>query len=397
MTNTHARWVLPAGVKEFLPEQARHIEELRRKVLQVFEQWGYEPVIPPLMEYLDSLLIADDDTLDIQTFKLTDQMSGRQLGVRADMTPQVARMDAHSLSGRKNDSQINRLCYVDTVLRARPDNVGGSRTQMQFGAEVYGSDAPACDISVVNLMLETLKSLGFESLCLDLGHVGIPTALIREAGLDETQEKMLLGLLQRRSQHEMEQQLSQWSTPTRTSEMLLQLVDLNGDCEQVAKRARECFKGAPKEVIKSLDALDELSELIKQRSDATLHYDLADPHGFHYQTGIVYAVYKSGLGRELARGGRYDDFGKVFGRARPSTGFSGDLLFLSEMLKAPSSRPGIFAPQSDDAAMWSAISQLREQGERVVEQLGEGDTAQASGCDRVLSLVDGQWTVQKAP
>ena len=389
------RWVLPAGVKEYLPEQARHIEMLRRKVLGVFERWGYELVVPPPIEYLDSLLIANDDTLDLQTFKLTDQTSGRQLGVRADMTPQVARMDAHSLGG----SGINRLCYADTVLRARPDSVGGLRMQIQFGAEVYGSDALEGDIGIVCLMLETLKTLGFDDLCLDLGHVGVFSGLIREAGLDAQQRSVLLGLLQRRSRHEIEQYLDEIAPPAGPREMLLGLVELNGD-RSVCEQARERLQGAPDDVFAALDELETMADLIAKRGDVTLHYDLADPHGFHYQTGVVYAVYKEGVGRELARGGRYDDFGKVFGSARPATGFSGDLLFLSEALDKPPTSGGVFAPRPnpdgpDDTVegLWRKVEGLRADGERVVEQLGDDDTAEGCGCDRELRLVKGEWTV----
>lgn len=383
-----ASWVLPAGVTEYPPERAVHIETLRRKVLGIFQSWGYDFVIPPPIEYLDSLLIANDETLDIQTFKLTDQLSGRQLGVRADMTPQVARMDAHSLGDRR----VNRLCYMDTVLRARPDSIGGLRMQMQFGAEVYGSDALEGDIGIVCLMLETLRSLGFDELCLDLGHVGIFSALIREAGLNAQQQSVLLGLLQRRSRHEMENYFDEIELPDKPRGMLLKLVELNGD-RTVGARARECLQGAPDAVFRALDELEAMSEFIARRAEVKLHYDLADPHGFHYQTGIVYAVYKEGLGRELVRGGRYDDFGKVFGRARPSTGFSGDLLFLSEVLEPPERASGVFAPKSDDADRWRTVNALRAQGERVVEQLSDEETAEACGCDRVLRRVKGRWEV----
>ena len=385
------RWLLPDAVDEVLPPRAAALEALRREILDTWDRWGYELVMPPVIEYLDSLLIGTGPDLDLQTFKLTDQLSGRLMGVRADMTPQAARIDAHQL----RRSGPARLCYLGTVLNTRPEGPGRSRNPVQLGAELFGHAGVESDVEIIALMMQTLHIAGLPSPHLDIGHVGIFRALAREAELDRDVEARLFDCLQRKARAEITELLDEVANgPAR--DRLASLADLNGSVE-VLDHAGEHLAGAGEEVQQALRHLWALSSAIERHiPEATLHFDLAELRGYRFHTGVVFAAFVPGYGQEVARGGRYDSIGEVFGRSRPATGFSADLKTLSalgEDAAAPQPR-GILAPWGDAADLVNAIRQLREHGERVVVQLpGEPALPDELGCDRQLVEQDGAWKV----
>ena len=392
------RWLLPDGIEELLPPQAAQLDQLRRRLLDLFQCWGYELVMPPLVEYLDSLLTGTGNDLDIQTFKLTDQASGRLLGVRADMTPQVARIDAHRLADREGPV---RLCYHGTVLNTRGDGLGGSRSFTQIGVELYGHAGVESDGEMLCLMLETLHTAGVDEVFVDLGHVGIFRALSVAAGLSEAQEAQLFDALQRKAAPEIDELLNAWQLDAGISASLKQLPWLNGGVE-VLSRARECL-GDDAAIGEALDQLEQLAAFVsRQRPGVALHFDLAELRGYHYHTGVVFAAYVPGQGSAIAKGGRYDDIGKVFGRSRPATGFSANLNGLMALTRPqPAASGGIFAPVCADAELQSSLTEkvlsLRANGERVVAGLpGQSGGALEAGCDRVLVAVDGQWLIQNS-
>ena len=294
------RWLLPEGIVDLLPMQAEPLEKLRREILNLFHSWGYELVMPPFIEYLDSLLTGTGSDLDLQTFKLTDQLTGRLMGIRADMTPQAARIDAHHL---KRDVPV-RLCYMGTVLRTRPDGFAGSRSPLQVGAELYGHSGIESDVEVILLMLEMLNTIGIQEMQLDLGHVGIFRGLGRQAGLNPEQETVLFDALQRKARAEIDEFLSQLDVKSGIKSMLASLIDLNGD-EEVLDAAREQLKMAAQSVIEALDNLYQIAQALRRKlPSASLYFDLAELRGYQYQTGVVFASYVPGYGQEIARGGR---------------------------------------------------------------------------------------------
>ena len=387
------RWVLPEGIEEVLPPQAQRLEMMRRALLDLYHSWGYELVIPPLIEYLESLLIETADDLDLQTFKLTDQLNGRMMGVRADMTPQVARIDAHLLKR----STPTRLCYLGSVLHTRPDGFAGSRSPMQVGSELYGHAGIESDVEIIELMIATIRQCGITNIYLDLGHVGIYRELAMQAKLNPQQEVDLFDALQRKAKPEIAAMLTQWSLDKKISAMLLALVDLNGG-EEVFTRASTQLKAASAGVLTAVQELQKIAAKLHQRiPNLDLHYDLAELRGYHYHTGPVFAVFVPGQGQAIAQGGRYDGIGKVFGQARPATGFSSDLRTL--LAFAPQqdlSGSGIFAPAGDEAALQQVITKLRAQGERVVKSLpGQQGHARDMGCDRQLIQRGHDWVVEK--
>ncbi|GMR08825.1 MAG: ATP phosphoribosyltransferase regulatory subunit [Gammaproteobacteria bacterium] len=385
------RWLLPEGIEETLPAQARRLELLRRALLDLFSSWGYELVMPPFIDYLESLLTGTGKDLDLQIFKLTDQLTGRTMGVRADMTPQVARIDAH----HQDRQGPVRLCYLGTVLHARPEGLGRSRSPLQVGAELYGYSGIDSDVEILQLMLQVLDTAGISDIHVDLGHVGIFRALARQAGLDDTQESELFDALQRKARPEIETRLSALKIDADVAAMLTALVDLNGAAEVLAD-ARKLLKGADGDVLKSLDELQAISDaLINRGVSVPIHYDLAELRGYSYHTGAVFAAYVPRHGQAIAQGGRYDDIGQVFGRARPATGFSADLKTLMLLSgNASETVAGIFAPASADADLLSTVAELRSSGERVIMALPDqaGDAVEM-GCDRQLVNEAGRWTV----
>ncbi len=390
--NKTDRWLLPEGIEEVLPEQAKRLEQLRRILLDTYESWGYELVMPPLIEYLESLLTGTGNDLDLQTFKLTDQLTGRLMGVRADMTPQVARIDAHQL----NRETPTRLCYMGTVLHTRTDGFAGSRSPLQVGAELYGHAGIESDVEVISLMLETLAKSGVASPFVDLGHVGIYRELVKHAGLDKEQEATLFDSLQRKANAEIADYLKDWKLDSAIASAIAALTDLNGD-ESVLDEAKTVLKKAGKGVLSALDELTNIAELLKKRlPDVEVHYDLAELRGYNYHTGMVFAAYVAGRGQAVALGGRYDDIGEVFGRARPATGFSTDLKILLSLSGHKNNQvAAIYAPADNDTELQKAIIELRQQGEKVICALpGQTCSAKDMGCDRDLVKDGSSWKVK---
>ena len=360
-------WLLPDGIDELLPDQADELEALRRRLLDLYATWGYRLVIPPFIEYLESLLTGTGKDLEHQTFQLTDQLSGRQVGIRADITPQAARIDAHQLQ----QQGPTRLCYIGSVLRTRPDGFSSSRSPLQIGAELYGHAGVASDAEVLCLMMETLRMAGLEQVFLDLGHVGIFRNLALQAGLLPEQESELFEALQRKAQPEIAELVSGYGLPPGQAKMLNALAALNGGPE-VLELARTELADATPEVMAAIDYLEELgAELAACIPDVPVHYDLAELRAYHYQTGVVFAAFVPGQGNELARGGRYDHIGEKFGRARPATGFSADLKALMALAKhAPGKRAGaVLAPSQGDSDLQARVRELRSNGRIVIQEL----------------------------
>ena len=387
------RWLLPEGIAEVLPAEAAALERARRRLIDLFERWGYELVVPPFVEYLESLLTGTGGDLDLQTFKLTDQLTGRLMGVRADMTPQVARIDAHSL---RRVGPV-RLCYLGTVLHTLPDGIARSRSPIQVGAELYGHAGMESDVEVLCLMLESLASAGVRPVHVDLGHVGVFRGLAREAGLDAEQERQLFDALQRKAVPEVEEWLARWELPAPVRARLSALPVLNGGRE-VFGEAAAVLAGAGEAVRGCLSDLDQVARaMAARRPEVPLHFDLAELRGYRYHTGLVFAAFVPGHGQEVARGGRYDEVGRVFGRARPARGFSTDLMTLIALgdVRAPAPRSGSLAPWSDAPGLLAAVRDLRAAGERVVSALpGAPADPGELGCDRVLVEHEARWVVE---
>ena len=382
------RWLLPEGIEEILPPQAEQLDATLRRLLDLFKSWGYELVMPPFIEYLESLLTGTGNDIDLQTFKLTDQLTGRLMGLRADMTPQVARIDAHCLKREVP----TRLCYMGTVLKTLPPTHGGNRSPMQVGVELYGHAGVDSDIEVLRLMVKTLHSAGLEHVYLDLGHVGIFRGLAQQANLDSECEARLFDALQRKAKPEIAQLLAERALPDSLHRMLDCLADMHGD-ESVLDKAASALAGADASVVAALENLRAIAAGIRDLEGVSVHFDLAELRGYHYHTGAVFAAFFPGQGQAIAQGGRYDDIGKVFGRARPATGFSTDLKNVLSLVaaKTPEVR-GIFAPCEDAPALAKAIETLRESGERVIQALpGQQGGAAEMGCDRELVLHNGTW------
>ncbi len=391
--SSHKHWLLPEGMDELLPEQAARLEALRRRLLDQFGGWGYELVITPFIEYLDSLLTGAGKDLEHQTFKMTDQISGRLLGIRADITPQAARIDAHQLCR----DEPNRLCYIGSVFRARGDGFSTGRNPLQIGAELYGHAGVESDVEILCLMMATLEAAGVENVFLDLGHVGIFQGLARQAGLDGERESALFAALQRKAVPEIRALVESFGLDEALARMFIDLAGLNGKAE-VLIRAREALAAADADVRAAIDYLEQAGQRLRAcLPELPVHYDLAELRGYRYQTGLVFAAFVPGSGKEIARGGRYDHVGGKFGRSRPATGFSADLKTLMRFGKAApvERKQRIFAPADDDAALEEMIAELRGQGRVVIRHLpGQQGDAAAMGCDAVLVCKDGEWRVQ---
>ena len=383
-------WLLPAGVEELLPPDARGLEELRRAVIDLFSAWGYELVMPPFLEFLGSLLEGTGPDLDLRTFKVTDQGSGRLLGIRADMTPQVARMDAHRLA---RGGVPVRLCYAGTVLHARANRVSGSRCPIQVGAEIYGHDGVESDIEAIGLMMEMLRRAGIERLHVDVGHLGVFRGLARGANLDDAEQAALFAALQRKAEAEIDDLLVGVAAPWR--QRLGHLSGLNGGPE-VLDEAAGRFAGEPPvadEVEAALADLRAIARGIRTLGEK-VHFDLAELRGYRYHGGLGFAAFVPGHGREVARGGRYDGMTMVDGAPRASTGFSADLRTLYELGGCRvERRGGVLAPwPGDEKGVDEAVRKLRTAGERVVHRLpGQSGGARDLDCDRELVRAGGDW------
>lgn len=381
------RWLLPDGVEELLPVQAARAEKLRRQLLDLYSSWGYDLVVPPLLEFTDSLLIGLGRDVDLLTFKVTDQLSGRSMGIRADITPQVARMDAHSLH---REGPV-RLCYAGSVLHTRPKSLLASRSPIQIGVEFYGDAGLTSDSEVVLLMLETLRIANLSGITLDLGHVGIYRALVHAAQLAVDDELELFDALQRKASAEITAVLDRAVRNPQLRGWFDALVRLRGG-RDVLGAARQEFADAPVEVAAAIDELVAVADLVGARlPDINLYFDLSELRGYHYHTGLVFAAFAPGWGQAIANGGRYDHIGEVFGRARPATGFSTDLkalIALNTDSDAPM-RGAILAPDNTDIELWRAVQALRASGERVVYALPQQPIP--AECDRQLVQRNGRW------
>ena len=396
------KWLLPESVADALPDEAARLEILRRRLLDLSRTHGYELVQPPLIEYLESLLTGAGRDLDLRTFKLVDQDSGRMLGVRADMTAQVARIDAHLL----NRPGVVRLCYAHSVLHAQPADMQASREPFQLGAEIYGYADLSADLEVVRLAAATLQAAGAPAARIDLGHMGIFRTLMTLAGVAGDGEELFFKLLQRKDVPALESETAEWRPELRAA--LLALPRLYGD-RSVLDKAREALPKVPA----IHKALDDLQALLDQAPDLPLYFDLSDLRGYHYHNGIVFAAYCQGRSAAMVLGGRYDGIGAAFGRARAATGFSLDVRELCRLANLPLAQAAVFAPalavdaaEVDRQARAQAIKVLRERGESVVDALpGETRSVGVGGvngqivysgivCDRELIQIQGKWVLQ---
>jgi ATP phosphoribosyltransferase regulatory subunit len=399
LAGKHNPWLLPEAVEELLPPAAAALEQLRRRTIDTCECWGYALIMPPTVEYLESLLSGVAHDLDLHTFKLTDQLSGRMMGVRADITPQAARIDAHQL---RREGPV-RLCYAGTVLRTRPEAPEGSRNPLQMGAELYGHSGIESDVEIIGLMIHVLQAAGLSELHLDLGHVGIFRGLAQAANLTDQAEAELWDALQRKATADIADLLDQHQVAEPHRTQLAALASLNGGIE-VLNEAQKIFSQATAPVHSALAALNDIAKALQTaQPDQVFHVDLGELRGYHYHTGVVFAAYTPGLSQELARGGRYDDNGAVFGRARPATGFSTDLKALQRATALSGRQPmgqqaaAIVAPWSSDERLLAEVNALRAAGEAVIWLLpGHAgvDAAAELGADRQLqSDENGQWRV----
>ena len=357
------RWLLPDGIEELLPAQAARAEQLRSQLLKLYRRWGYALVIPPLVEFTDSLLVSGTHDLDLQTCKVTDQLSGRLMGVRADITPQAARIDAHGYAREG----ATRLCYAGSVLHARPKTALASRSPIQIGCELYGSNGVAADCEVIGLMLETARVAGIQNITLDLGHVDIVRGLTAWAALNSEQEQTLFDILQRKANTELQAFVAEQVSLPAAAALLLELPNGKGNAT-VLTHAANIASAAPAAVRDAIQELADIAACIQQRTpEVTLYFDLSELRGYHYHTGVVFALFVAGAGTAIANGGRYDNFGAAFGRARPASGFSADLKQLMQLgaIDVPVTST-IHAALDGSAAQWQAICALRNAGECVI-------------------------------
>lgn len=378
-------WLLPENIADVLPSEARKIEELRRAMLDNFRRYGYELVMPPMLEYLESLLTGTGKDMDLRIFKLVDQLSGRTMGVRADMTTQVARIDAHLL----NRESVTRLCYAGSVLHTRPSGFHATREPLQIGAEIYGHAGLEADAEIQELALASLALAGISQVRLDLCHVGVLRAIIANDQKAEKNEAELFALLEAKDIPGLRDLTGDFGTSTR--EALLALPTLYGDASTIA-RARQTLPNVPG----IAQALAELDQLIQVAGGASVTIDLADLRGYHYHSGVMFAAYVPGLPNAVARGGRYDHVGEAFGRARPATGFSMDLRELARLIPSAGRTRAIRAPWGTEPALRQTIAELRKGGEVVIQVLpGHENDQDEFDCDRAVVFENGNWTLKK--
>ena len=378
------RWVLPEYIQDALPAEAAKLEDLRRRLLDAFRLNGYQLVAPPLLEYLESLLTGAGQDLQLKTLKLVDQLSGRTMGVRADITTQVARIDAHLL----NRKGVTRLCYCGTVAHAVPSSLTATREPLQLGAELYGHAGLEADAEVIRLLAGTLSIAGVGTSRIDLGHVGLFRALSRKAGLPADREEALFDCLQAKDLPGLHELLGDVAAEVRTG--LLALPTLYGAADVLGK-ARAVLPDDGE--IRA--ALDDLEQLATRLADLPISFDLADLRGYHYHSGVVFAAYGGNSPVALALGGRYDSVGRAFGRGRPATGFSLDLRELAAQVADPLLPGAILASGAGTEGFDEAVARLREAGENVVVELpGHEGTWREAGCDRHLILRGGAWQVE---
>jgi ATP phosphoribosyltransferase regulatory subunit len=384
---THRRWLLPEAIEDVLPAQAVRLEYLRRKLLDTFDGHGYELVMPPLLEYVESLLTGSGHDLDLRTFKLVDQLSGRSMGLRADITPQVARIDAHLL----NRQGVTRLCYCGNVVHTLPAAFNGTREPLQIGLELYGHAGLEADIEVLRLLALSLESGGLAASRIDLSHVRVFRALAQAANMEPEREQELFAALQGKDLPTVRELVADVSEPARSA--LLALPELYGDRSVLAKAAR-VLPSDPEIAA----ALGELERLADACGDLPLSFDLADLRGYHYHSGVMFAAYTAGSAAAIALGGRYDEVGKAYGRARPATGFSMDLREFARLSPERPAKAAILAPWPEDDGLHAEAARLRACGERVVLALpGHDGSWCEAGCDRILVRRNDAWCVEPLP
>ncbi len=377
-------WVLPDHIADVLPSEARHIEEIRRDLLDMARCYGYELVMPPLLEHLESLLSGPGEALNLQTFKLVDQLSGRMMGLRADSTPQVARIDAHLL----NRAGVTRLCYCGPVLHTRPAGPNATREPLQFGAEIYGHTGLEADLEILTLALDSLKVSQVQSIKVDMADARIVHAILKDASLSPAEIVQVHAALAAKDACELSR-LTQKS-PQMLAKALQDLVQLYGDAT-VLQEARRVLPNLPG----VSDALTHLSWLGSHVEGASVSFDLADLRGYAYYSGARFSMYAPGASDAVARGGRYDEVGSVFGRKRPAVGFSLDIKSVVGVAAGRPLRASIRAPWGEAADLRTAVSGLRKQGETVVCVLpGHESEVDEFHCDRELVQVAGQWVVK---
>lgn len=377
-------WLLPEFVEDILPAEAARVEALRRKLLDLFSSYGYRFVIPPMLEYTESLITGAASDLDLATFKVVDQLTGRLMGVRADITPQTARIDAHML----NQQGVTRLCYAGTVLRTKADGLARTREPLQVGAEIYGHAGIESDIEVYGLAVKALQALGLDGLHLDFSHVGILESLAHNAKIDAALENDIYAALQ--SKDKAKVAALGINLDAATKQALLDLTELYGDAK-ILEKARAVL---PKQAAIQR-ALDDLQAVANGLKGVDIGFDLSELRGYHYHSGVVFAAYAQGYTGPLVLGGRYDEVGKAFGRARPATGFSLDLRGVVQALPPAELPAAILAPAGSDAVLQACIDELRGQGEIVIQVLAnEHSNAAELNCNRRLVQKNGSWIVE---
>ncbi|MFT7228438.1 MAG: ATP phosphoribosyltransferase regulatory subunit [Methylophilaceae bacterium] len=378
-------WLLPEFIEDVMPAEAGRIESLRRQLLDMFKVHGYQYVIPPTLEYVESLITGTGSKLDIATFKVVDQLTGRMMGIRADTTPQAARIDAHML----NHQGVSRLCYAGKVLRTAPSGLARTREPLQVGAELFGHTGVESDIEIQCLMIKSLQAIGLTDLHIDFSHVGLFESLIEAGSIDEDLENALYGALLSKDKT-LVAELANGLDKT-IKQALIDLTDLNGDVS-VLKCAQTTLPALPN-IQKALQDLTRVAEKLVSL-DIQIGFDLSELRGYHYHSGLVFAAYAQSYSGPLALGGRYDEVGESFGRARPATGFSLDLRGVVTALSAPALAKGILAPVSDDVALQVKIDTLRAEGQIVIQALPNDETnLEELNCDQTLKQTNGEWQV----
>lgn len=386
--NIADRWLLPDGVDEVLPPEAANLERIRRELLDIFAAWGYDYVIPPMVEFLESLLTGTGSDLDLKTFKVTDQISGRMMGIRADITSQVARIDAHS----QNKQGVARFCYSGTVLHARPENMLASRAPIHVGAELFGESGSEADLEIVSLMIESMQTLGL-TVMVELGDVGIFRQLVKQLAISAADEELLFALIQKKAAVELEATVKGLALTDEHKQLILALPGLCGT-QGVLARGQQLFANFP-DIAQRLENIADVARGVESRFPGVqIYYDLSELRGYNYHTGIVFAAYLGEARRRVAQGGRYDSIGLLFGRDRGATGFDVDLKTLGKFVTlADVQRPVVIAAAGTgvaDQQRWQKIRELRAAGYIVVES-----GLQTVDHDFTLNQHGGEWQLTK--
>jgi ATP phosphoribosyltransferase regulatory subunit len=379
-------WMLPEFIEDVLPAEAARVEALRRKLLDLFRVHGYQYVIPPTLEYLESLITGTGHDLDLATFKVVDQLTGRLMGIRADMTPQAARIDAHML----NQQGVSRLCYAGTVLRTKPDGLARTREPLQLGAELFGHAGIESDIEIQRLMIKSLQLLGLKDLHIDFSHVAIFESLVNAGNVNTDLEEALYAALQSKDKVSVAELAV--DLPEAVRQALVSLTDLNGDVT-VLEKAHNILPKLPE----ITQALANLSAVASKLSDlkVSVTFDLGELRGYHYHSGVVFAAYATGYTGPVALGGRYDEVGISFGRARPATGFSLDLRGIVSTFVPANLPKAILAPEGNDKELLNKIEALRTDGLLVIQVLPNSEVnLNELNCDSALVLRDGEWLIE---